>query len=221
MQSNTSSTPNTTDYSDVVLLMVDNDEDALMQVFEHVELDPEVYGPEDRSCEQCDRTGETDPEARFWSCNEIANPHDWPHSNLVYCGNCVEDMVVGTKTGDFWDEAVKVSVHYRPKNVDDLGLEAEVGTYWYREDAGVYQIVPHPTKDSVTVGNGTPNWKVFQLRKIGEYIRQEFQMIDPEEGWQCATCRALGSFRLHPAIWFKPKGKPEGLEYCDEHFNGS
>lgn len=221
MTSSTPVSPNTTDYSDLVLLMVDNDEDALMQVFENVELDRKIYGPEDRNCEQCDRTGETDPEARFWSCNEIANPHDWPHSNLVYCGNCISEMIEGTRTGDYWDERVKVSVHYLPKNVDDMGTAAEVGTYWFRDEEGdgdgVYQVVPHPTKDRIYFdGNVT-----VQLRKLGEYIRQEFQMIDPEEGWQCATCRALGDFRLHPAIWFKPKGKPEGLEYCDEHFNGS
>ena len=153
----------TNDYSNLVMRMVDPSGE--LSVYVHNELED----PETQLCEQCGRApgyGEEVPVGlRFWVSEEIAQEHDWPHTNLSYCGECIGEMLVEASE-HLWSEGVSVSFHYRPKNVDDLVQNGPIGSYVYRdwenEGDGVYEVVAEKTENWVA-GFHSP---VMYLRKL-------------------------------------------------------
>lgn len=93
------------DFSGYVMRMLDanhpDEQDRpSIAVFIHQELEDGVY--QGALCEECE--GPTPNGSRIWVSKEIAQHHDWPHSDLSYCGQHLAEMILQND----WVEGVTV-----------------------------------------------------------------------------------------------------------------
>lgn len=125
---------NQIDFSGYVMRMLNGNTDdpnglPEISVFVHIEVTDE----EGALCEECfadHYIRESNPEVesqepgktsgvRYWVAKEIAQHHDWPHSDLTYCGHHLAEAILGGD--DYWDAGVKVEHYNVPSGVKSKG----------------------------------------------------------------------------------------------------